>query len=255
MPLPTPLEEFGDWLGLVAAVVAAFGTVKVVGLWLAATVGRRWQLARKIERLVPGMRTEAFREALGAPTFGDDTTHTWVFPECFVHAGLRSEQVEAVAVTLRRPWFRVAVAGSGATLGKATFAAARYDLGSAQFTGAVGANRWGYAECWPSISASNFQEVAFCLNDAGVLFSESDLDLAGAADGGDAEKVKELRRHVKFNTVAIAAPGAHLDSIQVGPSFGVSVYDARLAPKAIPRWLMLPVLRRTAWRRAFSNGK
>lgn len=254
MSLPTALEDFGDWLALIAAIVAALGTVRVVGLWFAQTIGRPWRLARKIKDIGPGMRSEVFREALGPPDFGDEEHQTWVFPECLIYAIVRSGRVEAMAVTLRRPWFRVSV--NGVRLGRQTFASAGGELdASATVSGVLGANRWGYSERWPSVSASNFQEFALALNDAGFVFSENDLDLVEAADRCEGERVVELRRSVKFNTVAVSAPGADLGDMEQGASFGPSVYTERLAPPARPRWLGLPVLRSTPLSRSFGNGR
>jgi hypothetical protein len=249
------LDDVNAWLQLALAIAAALGVVRGLGALFSTTVARPWQLSRKIAGLAPGSRVESIRDLLGPPKFGNDERQTWVFPECFVEVAAQDGQAIALAVTLRRPWFRVAIPmpRSQIFLGRATFS--DITATAQDRVGTIGANRWGYSELRPGTSASNFQQVAVGLNDAGILLEEEALSLLRAADQDAQEPLNTLRGQVRFNTYAISAPGASLDCLKNGPSYGVSVYQARLAPTAKPAWMNWLLFRSTPWGRCWSRGK
>lgn len=169
-----------SWLELVAGVTAAItGSVAVLSSvrhLYRRTVGRRRQLAARINQLGPGMYLGLFEQLLGVPNQrraapGSESV-TWIRDAAIVHVDAgRDMHVKVMSVTTRSRRFNPTFAtGATVSLGKTRFSQlpSRPDW----IRGSLGARRFNYAEGYYFGNPGFYRWYVYSLNDAGYAASD-----------------------------------------------------------------------------------
>jgi hypothetical protein len=236
-----------EFVNIVAAVFTALaGWTAFVSL-VKATIGRRSEARRRLNRLSTLAQVSYFSSVLGDPmmkSVRDDgfVEYVFVHPLFYVHvlATSADESVQRYAVTTlsRRfhPSFTLWTGTDFATvrLGKSKFA----EFGDCEpaRSSFLGARRFGYAEAHYFGNPGLYQHYLLAYNDAGAA-----SEVIAPPQGDDESEWTAYRVAASPNTYAVAA-ATLTDPFDGGGPLGVDLDQVRVLPKAESR----PI---AAWRR------
>lgn len=270
---------------VVTAITGAVGLLAGVRRWFRSTIGRRWVLARNLERLAPTMQMGYFVQVLGEPqqrSAADDGVQVtvWTMEDAFVQTLTDpSGMVTRLSVTTRNRRFTPTfypghTINSGDTL-EVTLGATRFaELPASPLwvRGNVGPRRFYYDEGYYFGNPGNYQPFTYSLNDAGYVNDNALLSLMMHEHGltsKDARDMHQLTGHADIaaarastaiNTITIGAPhtriGPDEDPLGYGPnSDALRVFPDTLLRARWRSWRSALTARLSRWQHRIARSR
>lgn len=247
----------GLCLTILSSVITVSTSLPIIQNLYTSTVGKKADLIKRIESLVPGTNIDFFKQKLGDPVFINIVKETqskdYVFVNKLFYVDATTDLDDKViyyAVTTRdknfNPTFKSPTFTANGdqvvvTLGKTKFAEINNTPDVED--GCVGAHDWFYYESHYIGNPTNYQTYAFGLNMAGygVEPTESDVsDLDSMCSWGKNVKkpkldevpttmsasVSEFRKNNVINTYLVTEPLTGFEASRLG--IGVDYYQVRI---------------------------